>query len=251
MCAPLAFIFWTAGRGGGIFDLRGTSFSFAGLLRNLERVNQLAETTGALPLSGMFWSSLGLALGVAAVTTTVSFLAAFAMLRVPGRISGLCFWITLATLLFPIEARMLPTFEVTVALGLVGGWTGMILPVLPLALGTLVFRQHFKIMPPELAEAARLDGAGTLRYLRDFLIPLSAGPIGAVFLISFVYGWNQYLWPLIVSVDDAVYPLMRGMNLAGTGSGAGFAIAAVSMLPPLILVLGFLRLMTRMTAIRG
>ena len=181
----------------------------------------------------------------------VSFLAAFAMVRLPGRITGTCFWVTLATLLFPIEARMLPTFEVAVALGLVGGWTGMILPVLPLALGMLVFRQHFKTLPPELAEAARLDGAGVLVYLRDFLVPLSAAPIGAVFLISFVYGWNQYLWPLIVSVDDAVYPLMRGMNLAGTGSGAGFAIAAVSMLPPLVLVLAFLRLLTQMTAIRS
>ncbi len=222
-----------------------------GFLSNLNRVSELAANTGAPQLSGMILSSLGLALGVACATTIVAFLAALAMWRTSGRISTACFWLTLATLLFPIEARMLNTFDVAVTLGLVGAWTGMVLPVLPLALGTLVFRQHLRVLPPELSEAARLDGASTLTYLIDFVIPLSLVPISAVFLIAFVYGWNQYLWPLMVSVDEGVYPLMRGMNLSGAGSGAGLTIAAVSMLPPLLLVLAFLRFLTRMTTIRG
>ncbi len=251
MCAPLAIVFWGAGRDGGLNAARNATPSFEGLLSNLDRVSVMASNTGAPPLSGMIVSSFVTALGVASVTTTVAFLAAFAMWHKPGRVSTICFWITLATLLFPIEARMLNTFDVAVALGLVGAWPGMILPVLPLALGTLVFRQHLKILPTGLSDAARLDGASTLTYLRDFAIPLSAAPLAAVFLIAFVYGWNQYLWPLMVSIDDAVYPLMRGMNMSGTGSGASLSIAAVSMLPPLFLVIAFLRFLSRMTAIRG
>jgi sn-glycerol 3-phosphate transport system permease protein len=250
MVTPLAMVIWGAGRLRGLSG-KGDAWSFDGWIANYFQLNELLRSTGAPELSGLIGSSLVLALAIAFVTTIAGFLAAFAMMILDNRVASACFWITLTTLLFPIEARMLSTFDVTANLGLIGSWTGMVLPVLPLALATLVFRQHFKTFPGELREAARVDGAGPMLYLKDFAVPLSFAPLGAVFLISFVYGWNQYLWPLLVSIDNVVYPLMRGLSLAGTGSGEGLVIATASMLPPLVLVLAFLRLLTRLTAIRG
>ena len=250
MVAPLAMVFWGAGRPRGLSG-KGEAWSFDGWIANYAQLDELLRNTGAPELSGLIGSSLVLALAIAFVTTVAGFLAAFAMMILDNRVASACFWITLTTLLFPIEARMLSTFDVTAKLGMIGSWTGMVLPVLPLALATLVFRQHFKNFPGELREAARVDGAGPVLYLKDFAVPLSVAPLGAVFLISFVYGWNQYLWPLLVSIDNVVYPLMRGLSLAGTGSGEGLVIATASMLPPLLLVLAFLRLLTRLTAIRG
>ncbi len=252
MSAPLGLVFWNAGKTGGL-SARGQDAvtSMDGYLENLAFFRDLAANTKAADFSWMLSSSMFLALGIATVTTVVAFLAAYAMTRFPGRIPKICFGITVATLLFPVEARILSTFDVAADLGLIDTWPGAILPVLPLALATLVFRQHLKLIPEEIFEAALMDGAGAIRILRDFLVPLSKAPIGAVFLISFVFGWNQYLWPLIISVDDHIYPLMRGLNLVVTGSGPGLVVASVSMLPPLLLVLGFLRLMTQLTAIRS
>ena len=104
-------------------------------------------------------------------------------------------------------------------------------------------RQHMLGLPPELAEAARLDGTGPLKFLWDFVLPLSRVPVGAVFVITFLIGWNQYLWPLMISVENTHFPLMRGLNLAGSGSGPGMLVAAVSVLPPVLLVLGLLSLL--------
>ena len=136
------------------------------------------------------------------------------------------------------------------SLGLINTMPGLVLPILPLAVATFLFRQHFAVFPREYLEAARLDGAGPLRFLVDFALPLSRAPIMAVMLVTFMVGWNQYLWPLMLSTDNGYFPIMRGLNLAGTGSGPSLLLAAVSMLPPLMLVLGFLRALSRAATLR-
>ena len=180
----------------------------------------------------------------------MAFLAAYALTFVVRSGERLLFFLILATLYFPVEVRMVPTFDVAAQLGLIDTMAGLVLPVLPLAMATFILRQHMRQLPSELLEAARLDGAGVFRFLMDIVLPLSWVPLGAVIVISFVFGWNQYLWPLMISVDNSLFPLMRGLNLAGTGSGPGMVLAAVSVLPPLVLVLGFLRLMSRVTALQ-
>lgn len=196
-------------------------------------------------LGSMVRNSLVSALGIAALTTVLSLLTAFALVFFRLRGAAAVFWLTLVTLLFPLEARMIPTFLVTGQLGLVNTDLGLILPVLPLALGTFFFRQWFLGFPPELQEAAMLDGAGPLAFLRDFVLPLSLTPLAAVFAVAFVSGWNQYLWPVMVSLDDSRFTLMRGIGMTGAGSGPGLVIAAVAMLPPLALLFAVRRSLNR------
>ncbi len=250
MAAPLLLVLAAAMTRGGINGLRMSWPSWAGLSANLDRLETLTGAAATPSVGEMAWTSLILASGVAALATAVAFVATYAMVFFERRGTRAWFWITLATLYFPIEARMLPTFDVAADLGLTSTMTGMILPILPLALATLVFRQHLLSFPPELLEAARLDGTGPVKFLVDFVLPLSLVPIGAVMVITFMIGWNQYLWPLMISVDNTLFPLMRGLNLVGSGTGPSMVLAAVSVLPPLVLVVGFLRLMSRVTAIR-
>lgn len=255
MAGPLLLVFFSAASPSGLNGAGWTDWSdwvgLSGLRANIASLDRLTGAGGiGPPLSDMIVTSLAMGAGVALLATGVAFSAAYAMVFLPRRGAGLWFGLTLLTLYFPVEARMLPTFDVAVTLGLTNTLAGLVLPVLPLALATLVFRQHLRSMPPELLEAARLDGAGPLRFLRDMVLPLSLTPIGAVLVITFLLGWNQYLWPLMISIDNAHFPLMRGLNLTGAGSGASMVLASVSILPPVLLVLGFLRLMSRVTAIR-
>ncbi len=249
MLAPLALVLLGAGNPGGLQGNWAPMADYAGgLAANADRLADL--TSGAAPLENMIATSIAMAASVAVVTTLVAFLAAFVLNFFGGRLAHAVFWITLLTLYFPIEARMLATFDVAVALGLINTMPGLVLPILPLAVATFLFRQHFAIFPREYIEAARLDGAGPLRFLLDFAFPLSKAPIMAVMLITFMVGWNQYLWPLMLSTDNGYFPIMRGLNLAGTGSGPSLLLAAVSLLPPLVLVLGFMRALSRAATLR-
>ncbi len=252
MVAPLVLMAFSATQQGG---LRGAATApsaslWQGLRRNIDRLADLGGQGQTGPsVWDMVATSLMTACGVAVLATACGFLAAYAMTFLLR--SGVRFWfsLTLLTLYFPIEARMLPSFDVALRLGLINSLAGLILPILPLALATLIFRQHMRTLPPQLLEAARLDGAGPLRFLRDFVLPLSRVPIGAVFIVSFLIGWNQYLWPLMISIDNSYFPLMRGLNLVGAGSGPSMVLAVISVLPPLLLVLGFMRLLTRVTSV--
>ena len=199
----------------------------------------------------MVVTSFLIAAGVAVASTAVSFLTAYVLTFMETSLARYVFAATLLTLYFPIEARMLPTFDVALQLGLINSLPGLILPILPIAVATFVFRQHFRTLPREIWDAARLDGAGPLRFMRDFLLPLSQAPLFAVLLITFLVGWNQYLWPLMISTDNTYFPIMRGLNLAGTGSGPSLLLGAVSLLPPLILVLAFSRAVSRAAGLRG
>ncbi|MEM8632332.1 MAG: carbohydrate ABC transporter permease [Pseudomonadota bacterium] len=212
MAGPLVWVL-----GGAVFD--------GGAWQALARRDDL-------DLARMTRVSLVAAGGIAALTTGVAFLAAYALVFLKSAIARAVFWATLATLYFPIEARMLPTFDVISTLGLVNRLGGLILPVLPMALGTLVFRQHFRSFPGDVIEAARLDGAGPLKVLVDIVLPLSAAPIAAVFVLSFMIGWNQYLWPILAALDGSTATLVRALGQVG-GDGAR-ALAVLASMPPLI-----------------
>ncbi|MEM9426215.1 MAG: carbohydrate ABC transporter permease [Pseudomonadota bacterium] len=242
-CAPLVILFVGAMTPGG---LRGDWNGIAeGLTQNRDSLARaLRNGPGLLDMT---LASTRLALGVAVVTTVVSFLAAFAMTHFARGAMRLSFGLVLLTLYFPIEARMLPTFDIAATLGLIDTFTGAVLPILPLAVGTFYLRQHLLTIPRELAEAAQLDAAGPFRFLADILLPASYVPLATVFVVSFILGWNQYLWPLMIFVENSQLPLMRGLNLVGTGSGPSMLIAATSMGPPLLLMLVLLRLLLRRT----
>lgn len=200
-----------------------------------------AGFTDQITAMDMMKNSLIIAVGVASATTVISLCAAYAMVYFRLPLAGFLFWLALATLLLPLESRFITTFLVTEALGLINTHLGMILPTLSVALGTLFFRQLFLGFPDEYLEAARLDGAGPVRFFFDFILPLSWKRGGAIFVVTFMVGWNQYLWPLMISTDESHYTLVRGIRLIGQESGPGMALVVLSILPPLILVLIFQR----------
>jgi len=159
----------------------------------------------------------------------------------------LWFWMIFATLMLPVEVRIVPTFQVVADLGLLNSYGGLVVPLLASATATFLFRQFFLTIPDELVEAARVDGAGPMRFFFDIILPLSRTNIAALFVIMFAYGWNQYLWPLIVTSDPAYTTIMIGIQRALSGSdeltpwNLVMAMTILAMLPPLAVVLGMQR----------
>lgn len=210
--------------------------------KNFTRVLTLAAGfTDQITALDMMKNSFIIALGVAFLTTTFSLFAAYAMTYFRFPAANFLFWLTLSTLLLPLESRFITTFLVTDALGLINTHLGMILPTLAVALGTLFFRQLFLTFPNEYLEAAKLDGAGAVCFFVDFILPLSWKRGGAIFVVTFMVGWNQYLWPLMISTDESHYTLVRGIRLIGQESGTGMALIVLSILPPLFLLVIFQR----------
>ena len=157
------------------------------------------STSGAPPLGPMLLNSLIMALSVAIGKIAISILSAFAIVYFRFPFRTLAFWLIFITLMLPVEVRILPTYKVMVDLGLIDTYIGLIVPLIASATATLLFRQFFLTIPGELVEAARVDGAGPWRFFKDILLPLSRTNIAALFVILFIYGWTQYLWPLLVT----------------------------------------------------
>ncbi|HEX2146420.1 MAG TPA: ABC transporter permease subunit, partial [Pseudorhizobium sp.] len=174
-------------------------------------------------------------------------LAAYAIVYFRMRFATLAFWVIFTTLLLPLEVRIMPSYQVMSNLGLLNSYTGLIVPLLASATGTFYFRQFFKSVPDELLEAARIDGAGPIKFFVDVLVPLSRTMIAAIFIIMFVYGWNQYLWPMLMTTDERFFTLMRGIKQilqVWIGSqipdyNEAFALAVLAMLPPVLIVVIF------------
>ena len=190
----------------------------------------------------MLWTSLISALVIAIGKIAISLLSAFAIVyfRFPGR--GLVFWMIFVTLMLPVEVRIGPTYAVVAELGLLNSYAGLTVPLIASATATFLFRQFFLTVPDELVEAARIDGAGPLRFFKDVLLPLSVTSIAALFVIQFIYGWNQYLWPLLVTTDESMYPVVMGIKrlIAGeayTEWNVVMATAMLAMLPPALVVI--------------
>jgi len=195
------------------------------------------------PVAPMLWISFVSAMVIAVGKIAISLLSAFAFVyfRFPGR--SLCFWMVFVTLMLPVEVRILPTYEVISNLAMLNSYAGLTVPLIASATATFLFRQFFLTVPDELVEAARIDGAGPLRFFKDVLVPLSMTSIAALFVIQFIYGWNQYLWPLLVTTDESMYPIVMGIKRMFAGGDAAnewnviMATAILAMIPPAIVVL--------------
>ncbi|MGD9333157.1 MAG: ABC transporter permease subunit, partial [Desulfobacterales bacterium] len=153
------------------------------------------------------------------------------------------FWMIFITLMLPVEVRILPTYKVAADLRLLDSYPGLILPLIASATATFLFRQFFMIVPDELCESVRIDGGGPLRFFWDILLPMSRTSIAALSVILFIYGWNQYLWPLLITGDEAYYTLLIGIKrMLDVGEGQAewhiiMATAMLAMIPPVLIVI--------------
>ncbi len=206
---------------------------------------------GSPPLWLMLANSTLVALAIAIGKIAISILSAFAIVyfQFPGRM--LAFWLIFLTLMLPVEVRILPTFEVIAYLGLVNTYWGLTVPLMASATATFLFRQFFLTVPREIADAARLDGAGPMQFFWYILLPLSRTSMAALFVILFVYGWNQYLWPLLVTTDPRYYTIVMGIQrmMAVPDStpiwNSIMATAMLALLPPAIVVMAMRRTFVR------
>ncbi|MBM6703741.1 sn-glycerol-3-phosphate ABC transporter permease UgpE [Sutterella massiliensis] len=199
-------------------------------------------TASRAPVGRMMFVSLMMALGISFGKILISLLSAFAIVYFRFPLRKLCFWLIFVTLMLPVEVRITPTYQVMADLHLIDSWAGLILPVIASATATFLFRQFFLTVPDELAEAARMDGAGPMRFFFTILLPLSLTNIAAMFVIQFIYGWNQYLWPLLVTTKEDMYPIVIGIKrMIGGGDSANewnliMATAILALLPPALVV---------------
>jgi sn-glycerol 3-phosphate transport system permease protein len=209
------------------------------------------SSSGAPPLGLMMWNSLVMALVIALGKIVISITSAFAIVYFRFRFRQLAFWAIFLTLMLPVEVRIVPTYEVVADLNLLNSYAGLTVPLIASATATFLFRQVFLTIPDELAEAARIDGAGPLRFFRDMLLPLSRTNIAALFVILFIYGWNQYLWPLLITTDSDYYTIVAGIKRMAQVADAqpqwNYVMAAVvlAMLPPVLVVIGMQRLFVK------
>ncbi|MBZ4022153.1 glycerol-3-phosphate ABC transporter permease [Rhodobacter sp. TJ_12] len=230
----------------GLFLTPGTE----GLATYEKVLTQKGGFTGTVTGTRMVMNSTILGLGFALGKVVVSMLAAYGLVYFRFRFATPIFWIIFTTLLLPLEVRIMPSYQVMSTLGALNTYWGLIIPLLASATGTFYFRQFFKSVPDELLEAARIDGAGPVRFFLGVLVPLSRPMMAAIFIIMFVYGWNQYLWPMLMTTDERFFTLMRGIKTilqVWIGSqvpdyNEAFALAVLAMLPPLGVVLAFQRL---------
>ena len=190
----------------------------------------------------LLFNTLVMALGIAIGKICISILSAYAIVffRFPGRM--VFFWLIFITLMLPVEVRILPTYKIMVDLGLIDTYTGLILPLMASATATLLFRQFFMTIPGELVEAARVDGAGPWRFFKDILLPLSKTNIAALFVILFIYGWTQYLWPLLMTNRNDMSTIVIGLRKmisfadADTEWHLVMVTCILAILPPILVV---------------
>ncbi len=195
----------------------------------------------------MLMNSLILGFGFAVGKIVISMMAAYAIVYFRFRFGTVAFWVIFTTLLLPLEVRILPSYEVVQSLGMLNSYSGLIIPLIASATGTFYFRQFFRSVPEELLEAARIDGAGPFKFFVDILVPLSQTMIAAMFIIMFVFGWNQYLWPTLMTTDESMFTLVRGIKQimqVWIGAnipdyGLAMALAIIAMTPPVAIVIFF------------
>ena len=203
------------------------------------------------PVGRMLWISTFMALAIAVGKIVISMMSAFAVVYFRFRLRMLCFWMIFVTLMLPVEVRIAPTYAVVANLGMLNSYAGLTLPLIASATATFLFRQFFLTVPDELAEAARIDGAGPMRFFKDILFPLSRTSIAALFVIQFIYGWNQYLWPLLVTTKDSMQTIVIAIKKMIVTADAltewqlAMATAMLAMLPPVLVVIAMQRLFVK------
>jgi sn-glycerol 3-phosphate transport system permease protein len=223
-----------------------SSFPFLPGSHTIENYRQ-ALTVGSgevgATLVTMMINSAIMALGIAVGKIFISLLAAYAIVYFRFRFRMLFFWMIFITLMLPVEVRILPTYKVVSDLHMLDSYAGLILPLIASATATFLFRQFFMTVPDELCEAVRIDGGGPIRFFFDILLPMSRTSIAALFVILFIYGWNQYLWPLMITTDEKYYTLFLGIKrMLDVGEGQAdwniiMASTMLAMIPPVFIVI--------------
>jgi sn-glycerol 3-phosphate transport system permease protein len=210
-----------------------------------------ASSSTRAPVGLMMWNSFIMAMSIALGKIAISILSAYAVVyyRFPFRMAA--FWLIFVTLMLPVEVRIYPTYKVVSDLGLLDTYTGLSLPLIASATGTLLFRQFFMTIPDELLEASKIDAAGPFRFFKDTVLPLSITTIAALFVIQFIYGWNQYLWPLLITTRDNTQTIVIGIRKMITTRDAltewdlAMATTVLAMLPPVAVIIFMQKLFVR------
>ena len=204
-----------------------------------------------VPVMTMLLNSLVMAIGIAVGKIIISLLSAFAIVyfKFPGK--QIFFWLIFLTLMLPVEVRIVPTYEIVAGFGMLNSYGGLIFPLIASATATFLFRQFYMTVPDELAEAARVDGARPMRFFWDILFPMSRTNIAALFVILFIYGWNQYLWPLLITTDPEMNTIVMGIKqMFPSGDDVAdwpviMATSILAMIPPVIVVISMQKLFVR------
>ena len=214
------------------------------LIENYAQVLTAGSNKGSsAPVSTMLLNSFIMATGVAVGKIAISILSAFAIIYFRFPLRNFFFWMIFVTLMLPIEVRIIPTFKVASDLNLLDSYAGLILPIIASATATFLFRQFFLTIPDELAEAARIDGAGPMRFFWDVVLPLSKTNMAALFVNLFILGWNEYLWPLLITSREEMYTVVIGIKRMIAGGDATtewnlvMATAMLALLPPAMVVI--------------
>ena len=217
------------------------------LLKNYSEVlNQTGGFSQEITATKMFINSFIMAIGIAAIKVIISSMSAFAIVYFRFKLATPLFWLIFITLLVPLEVRILPSYQIVSDLKLTNSYTGLILPLVASATATFFFRQFYKSIPDELLESAKLDGANSWKFFIDFLIPLSKTMIAAMFIFMFVYGYSQYLWPLIMTTSEQYWTVVMGMKIIFMEGYEGgnlpriaerFAYIILSIIPPVVVII--------------
>ncbi len=217
----------------------------------IENYSRALKSGVNAPVAAMLLNSLIMAMGIALGKIAISLLSAFAIVYFRFPLRKLFFWLIFLTLMLPIEVRIVPTYEVIANFKMLNSYQGLILPLIASATATFLFRQFFMTVPDELAEAARVDGAKPMRFFFDILLPMSRTNIAALFVILFIYGWNQYLWPLLITTDPGMNTIVMGIKqMFPSGDDIAdwpviMATSILAMVPPVLVVVGMQRLFVR------
>ena len=221
------------------------------LFENYKEVIVKGYQSGGVPFATTLFNSMVMSLGVVVGKLLISIIAAFAVVYFRFPLRNTCFWAIFVTLMLPVEVRIVPTYGVVASLGMVNSYAGLIIPLIASATATFLFRQFFLSVPDELAEAARVDGATPMRFFFDILLPMSRTSIAALFVIQFIYGWNQYLWPLLITTKENFYTVVMTVSRQANVVDAVpswnllMAMAMLAMLPPVLVVVFMQRLFVR------
>jgi sn-glycerol 3-phosphate transport system permease protein len=221
------------------------------LFENIASVWTHGSGSAASPFGRMLLNSLVMALAISIGKIAVSIISAYAIVFFRFPLRNTAFWLIFVTLMLPVEVRIFPTVQVVSSMHLTNSYAGLTLPLIASATATFLFRQFFMTLPDELMEAARIDGAGPLRFFWDVVLPLSKTNIAALFVITFIYGWNQYLWPILITNDQSLTTAVVGIkSMIATGDTATewhlvMAATLLAMLPPLAVVIAMQRWFVR------
>ncbi|AJI81558.1 glycerol-3-phosphate transporter membrane protein [Yersinia enterocolitica] len=226
-----------------VFQVPMTLIPGPHLWQNISHIWHAGVGNNSAPFGLMLFNSFVMAFAITVGKITVSMLSAYAIVYFRFPLRNLFFWLIFLTLMLPVEVRIFPTIQVIANLNMLDSYTGLTLPLMASATATFLFRQFFMTLPDELLEAARIDGAGAMRFFWDIVLPLSKTNLAALFVITFIYGWNQYLWPILITSDASMGTAVAGIRSMISSSGAPtqwnqvMAAMILTLIPPVAVVL--------------